>query len=861
MQPSPLKLAITLALISLATPIQAEQNPVEPLATANAQPRASDKVLATKGTAGTVQTQLDTVLVTGTRVDNNTLKDSATPITVLTARDLTNSGQANLLQALQTLLPSLNLPDNIQPDLGSIVRGAQLRNLSPAYTLVLINGVRRGTSAAYTGAYPGDVYVDLSLIPMSAIDHIEVLRDGASALYGADAVAGVINIILKKDAEGGQVSVEGGNSYNGDGSRGILRANGGFHFGRAGWVNLSLETTHQNIAITSPALNSSYLFYPAVNDSTGALQALGKNNSLPAGASANPAEAGRNSRAWINQGIFPYSQQSFAVNAGYDFSKALQVYGFATYSHRNAETPENYRLPNTIFISNPSALSLYPDGFTPWEVAHETDYQISGGARGEIDDWKWNFSSTYNSDGIDTYTDHSLNYSLDYPGGPTNFYDGFLGYNQLNSNLDLRRAFDLSFLPRPLELSFGLEYEHDQYKYLPGEWASYYGSGAASEVGNKPVDEARTTRQNIAAYAGLATHLTERWELDLAARFQHYSDFGGVPNGSIATRFNFTRHFALRGSLSNGFKAPSLVAESYTNTNDRNGATYAVVRPGSAIGQALGATPLQAEKAHNYSVGLVWDPENWLDITVDAYQIDVRNQIGVSPTVGLNTTTGEDANGHALTASQVAQITRRLESFGVDPIILKSGYFVNYFTNIGSVRTRGVDLNISASQDSPGWGHFRYTLAANFNTNRLTSQAALPAALQEFPNISLLTQSSLNSLLYLSPKRKLIGNINWYRHSWHANLKETYYGPLRRISTQTYYLNPRFVTDLSIGKDLGHGLSIDLGANNLFSQKPGKIPNWARSTGSLAQYPYVYDQSSPVSTVGGYYYGRVTYTF
>ncbi len=805
-------------------------------------------------------TTLDQVVVTGTRAENRKARESAAPITVLEAQDIVDSGKANLLEALQTLLPSFNLPNNIQPDLGSIIRGAQLRNLSPAYTLVLVNGVRRNTTAVYAGNYAGDVYVDLSLIPITAIDHIEVLRDGASSLYGADAVAGVINVILKKDAQGGSVSVEGGQAYQGDGSRGIVRANYGFNFGHGGWANLSLESIRQNIAITNASLKSTYLVYPAINSTTGSEASLGTNNSLPDGTLANPKEATRDNRPWINQGINPYTLQTFAANFGYEVSQDFQFYGFATYAHRKAQSAENFRTPSTIWSNNPGALELYPDGFTPWEAAIENDWTLNAGVKGLARGWDWNFSTTYSRDSVNTYTLHSLNFSLDYPGGPTDFYDGNISYNQLNSNLDFRRSFDIGWA-RPLDVAIGFEYEHDQYRYLPGDPDSYYGVGAASEVGNKPEDLARTGRHDQAAYVGASTHLTERWGIDASARFQKYSDFGGVPNFGLATRFDFTPEFALRASVSSGFKAPSLVTESYTNTNDRQGATYATVRPASAIGQALGATPLQAEKARNDSIGLVWDPVDWLDVTVDAYQIDVQNQLGSSPTVGVNTSTGTDASGNVLTAAQIAYITERLESFGVDPGILQTGYFVSYLTNVGDLRTRGVDINATAYQRDTAWGNFHYTLAANFNTNKLTKEAALSEALQDFPNISLLDDSTINSLLNLAPKRKFIADLGWNHDAWHANLKETLYGPLQRIGTVPYKVGSVAVTDLSIGREFGGHLTVDVGANNLLDTKPDKVPAWAQSTATRAQYAYSYDNTGPVSSIGGYYYLRATYTF
>jgi len=259
---------------------------------------------------------LDTVIVTGTRASGRTVQSSAAPIDVIDAADIGATGKANLLEALQNLLPSFNLPANIQPDLGSIVRGAQLRNLDPGYTLVLVNGKRRHTTAVtQDDGFSGSVWVDLGLIPVSAIERVEVLRDGASALYGSDAIAGVINIILKSTATGGEAALEYGQSYKGDGGVSKLHANLGLPLGERGFAHLAAEHTRQRLAVRTPPVRDDYLLYPAIDNITGQPVALGPRNTLPPGASPDPREASRPAHPWINQGVPEYRTQILADSA------------------------------------------------------------------------------------------------------------------------------------------------------------------------------------------------------------------------------------------------------------------------------------------------------------------------------------------------------------------------------------------------------------------------------------------------------------------------------------------------------------------------------------------------------------------
>ena len=804
---------------------------------------------------------VEAVLVTGARATGRTVANSAAPIDVLSAQQLQATGKLNLLDALDTALPSFNLPARVQPDLGSIVRAGQLRNLDPSHTLVLVNGKRRHTTAIVNeDGFPGSVATDLALIPTGAIARVEILRDGASAIYGSDAIAGVINIILKTD-DSVTLSSQLGTTDAGDGGNGYLRFDGGTRLGERGFAHFGAEYQQQDIAVRNFALNPGYLSYPAVRNSDGQLVRLGANNSLPAGASPNPAEATRNSNPWRNTGVPEARTASLSANLGYDLSDEVQLYGFGTYAHRNARSAQNFRLPNTIFNNNRGLLSIYPDGYTPYETTSENDVALTAGLKGETAGWNWDVSTSYGRDDIDVGVEHSANYALSYPGGPLDFRIGKQRYSRSTSNADVRRALALG-LPEAADLSFGLEYSHEAQQRSPGEPASYQGSGSSALAGYLPVDAADTKRHSYAAYVGLGAKLTPQLLLDAALRAEKYSDFGSKSTGRLSARYDFTPQFAVRGTLSNGFHAPSLVTQSYSNTSDHAGVPYTLARPDSAAARALGAQALKPEKSNNLTAGLTFSPTSTLRLALDAYQIRVDDRLGVSSNIGIDRSSGValDGSGRALSATQASVIENLLRSAG---LTVGNGLVAHYFANVGDTRTRGVDLT---AEDvlQVRTGKLRWTAAANLNRTSLVERAALPAVLQGLPNIATLSKAAQYDLLYRAPGDKEIVTLAYQSGAWAFNLRETRYGELKRLNTITggdYRLKAAFVTDLSVGVDLTRRINLLLGANNLFDRKASQLPREARSAASLAQYAGAYDNTGPLGVLGSYYYARASVRF
>ncbi len=829
-------------------------------ATAQAAPVATP---GTDGDGGRTASTLDTVLVTGTRASGRTVQNSATPIDVLGAEELNATGKANLLEALQNLLPSFNVPANIQPDLGSIVRGAQLRNLDPGYTLVLVNGKRRHTTAVtQDDGFSGSVWVDLGMIPVSAIERVEVLRDGASALYGSDAIAGVINIILKSEPSGGEVSIEHGQSYKGDGEVDKLRASVGLPLGAGGALQLSAEHTRQSLAIRNAPLNPGYLLYPAIDNASGALVPLGPRNTLPAGASPNPAEASRPLRPWINSGVPEYRTNAFAANASVPLG-SLTLYGFGTWSQRDAASPQNLRPANTLFVNNPGLLAVYPDGFTPWEETDETDFELTLGLKGQLGAWDWDLSTGYGKDDVDVHVSNSANYSLTYPGGTTDFYTGSHVYSQGVSNLDLRRGFENTLFDGPIEFAAGLEYLEQKFQLKAGEPDAWFGRGSNAISGYLPADALRTDRNSTAVYAGASARVTARWFLDLAGRHERHSDFGSVTTGRLSTRFDVTDRFGLRASLNNGFHAPALVTQSFSGTFDSVGTINRLAPAGTPEALALGGVALQPEKSDNRSLGFNWAPARGLNLAVDVYQIEVEGRIALSPQIGYDKSDPAnpvDANGRALTPAQVAIIDGLIAGAGLQPDA--EIFYVRYFNNAGDTRTRGVDLTFEATTETERLGRFRWTLAANYNKTELTRVAELPGELQQLPHIDLLNASAQLALTERAPRRKEILGVNWQSGGWHAGVRVKHIGKLRRSGNGLLYDVPdTWLTDVSAGYEFAGGLRLDVGADNVFDRYPRHIPDAYRSANSIAQYPWAYDNSGPVGLLGGYWYARVGYRF
>ncbi|HEV7383945.1 MAG TPA: TonB-dependent receptor, partial [Phenylobacterium sp.] len=581
------------------------------------------------------------VIVTGTRVTGLKAADSAAPVQVLGSDALKRVGQPDLIQSLTQNLPSFN-SESFGTDTGQLTLSAQLRGLNPNNTLVLVDGKRRhstGNLHVAPGVFQGAATPDLGLIPVGAIDHVEVLQDGAAAQYGSDAIAGVVNIILKTANHGGTLSGTGGSYYSNGGATGAFSANIGLPIGDKGFINLTAETRYHDFSQQGGADRRLFNLDGTLKAGLNAVDAAGVKNA-PDSPRVNHIYGDASSNVY--NGFY---------NAGYELGEGVQLYSFGSYSHRKASAFENYRLPSRVIaspvlgvggsVTTPGELIPFPNGFNPREALREDDYSVTGGIKGVMADWNWDLSTTYGRDKNEISTLNSANSSLfvDTHTTPRNFFDGAFVSSEWTGNLDISRAIEVG-AASPLNVAFGAEGRKETYAISTGDPASIYKEGGQSYPGFQPSDAASHSRTNYAGYVDLAVDPIAGLKVDLAGRYEHYSDFGSTTVGKLTARYDFNPAFAIRGTVSTGFRAPTLAEEFYSATNVAP--TFAVVNlpPNSPAAHLVGFQNLKPEKSTNYSVGFVAHPFEGLQITADAYQIEIRDRVIPTGTLlGLDGTT------------------------------------------------------------------------------------------------------------------------------------------------------------------------------------------------------------------------------
>ncbi|NNM61144.1 MAG: TonB-dependent receptor [Steroidobacteraceae bacterium] len=755
---------------------------------------------------------MQTVVVTGTRERDRTVATSLSPIDVLTPQDITATGATNLAQALRVLLPSFNFPQPSVTDATDATQPAQLRGLSPDQTLVLVDGKRQHTTSIVNvngtlgrGSSP----VDLNAIPISAIDHIEVLRDGAAAQYGSDAIAGVINIILKHGPNHGSASLTGGQYDQGDGRTWQGGADAGVAIGSRGWVRLSIDGEHQ--------------------DPT---NRAGPDPRFP----TDPTYG----KVTFHYGLPQLKAEQAALNLQYDFTPQVELYAFSLFNHRDVSAGGFFRSLSQYATSTPSAAATYPNGYLPIENSAINDDSEVVGLRGKVLGWHYDISANTGGNSWQLHTTDTFNYSLG-ASSPTSFYIGKLSNRQNIVNADFTRNFRPSVLRNPLTVAWGLEYRHEKFTIENGDSASYYGAGAQVYPGYQPGDAGTHTRSDRAVYVDFENDLTDKLSVGLAVRNEHFSDFGNTTSEKLSGRFAFNHVVAIRATASTGFRAPSLQQEYYSSTainfvNTGNGnvpytiRTFPVTDP-AAI--ALGAQPLRPEKSRNFSVGVVLTPSSGFYTTLDLYQITIDNRIILS--------------GNLIGAA----VQNYLTSVGVP--FVSGGRF---FTNAVNTRTRGADLVSTYNLDLRD-SSVKFTAGANYNKTQILSIAANPAQLG-LAGLSLpvIDRTEQGRITVGTPRTKAFVASDWTRGAWTLHGQLTRYGSFTSLgftpsSDQTY--GAKFVLDAAV--DYAYkALTLTVGANDLNNAYPQRN-DAANNFDGILPYP----QGSPFGFSGAYYYGTVAY--
>jgi iron complex outermembrane receptor protein len=826
MKPSKISAAALVVLLPAALQAQTAPAPAAPS-------------LSSTDTNGQLGSSAEQVIVTGTRQLGRTKAQSPAPVDVISATDLQATGEQNVFDALNKVLPSLDLPP-VGFDTAGLVRSIRLRGLSPDDVLVLIDGKRRHVSAninADIGPVGGSDPVDLDMIPISLIDHIEVLRDGAAAQYGSDAIAGVINIILKHADHGGSAYAQEGATYVQDGFTNNLGVSAGTSLGGNGFFDLGADYRYHDHTNRDGT-------FPGVTGPNGTGTQLATPFTVP-----NPKTVSQ------IEGDPRYNLASVGYNTGYTIG-AAEIYSFGTYAYRHSEAFENYRDPNTsrTFVpvaitpstpfGNLTAFNYYPGGFEPLEAVNEDDYAATLGLKGDLgDDWHYDLSSTYGGDieNISTIASINTDYLHAFGVSPTHFHAGEFNDTEWTNNLDIDKPIDLGFLAAPLNVAFGGEFRRNTYQLQPGDSAATFGGGSQAYPGFTQASAGNYHRTNEAGYVDINTYPVEHWQIDLAGRFEHYSDVKNTETGKFTTRYDITPWFAVRGTISNGFRAPSLAQEGFAAVNVGPTTASGQFPVNSAAARALGSIPLKPERSQNYEVGIVTEPMDRMHVAVDLYRIDIRDQIVDS---------GAFSGPAALAA---------LELSGLLPPTCSAAtgcnVYAQYFTNGVNTKNYGADVTIDYTMPLNDYGKIAWLLAANFSSITITHQEASAA----------LTPDVLSEISEDTPKSKIILQGTYTYDKWSLMGRVTRYGQSVEVLADgpnggaPYTANrnaPAFIGDVEIGYKITPELTFTLGADN-FTDK------YANHTTAISRYHNAveYIPSSPYGIDGGFYYGRLAYNF
>ena len=795
-----------------------------------------------------IQLQELVVVGVGTRGQGRTVTDSPVPVDVVTEQEIIETGEAEVGRIIQALIPSFNFSSSTISDGTDSVRPATLRGLGPDQVLVLVNGKRRHGSALIhvnTSVGRGTAGTDLNAIPVSAIKRIEVLRDGASAQYGSDAIAGVINIVLK-DSYDGALHTSVGQTSESDGTRYTARLNKGFQIGEDGVLHAALELGHRG-----PTNRAGLSGAKQYNDSV-----VDENNVL----TMDPGNKERNfNRRNFRIGDAELDQFSGAFNYSNPIDAlGSEIYAFGDFSQVQNESGGFYRRANQL-DRNPLT-STYPDGFLPLIHTTVSDFSIGAGIVREFENnLKTDLAVVHggNSFNFEVTNSHNASWvalncmSRETCAAQTSADAGTLSLALTTVNLDFSWPWQDA-----VHLAWGLEYRLDSYMIEAGEEYSYLdydgpGTGGSGGIqvfpGFKPSNEVNETRNAFSVYVDTEIYLSDILLVSPAVRFENYSDFGSTVNGKVASKLDLSAELALRGSVSTGFRAPSMQQLYFNNIStqfrDVEGQQIAfevgTFRNDSSLAKAIGIPALDAETSVTGSVGFVYQPLPEFTLTTDFYHIDVSDRIIISNQINADT------------PGIPASVQRAIIEAGGD-----RGQF---FMNAADTRTQGVD--VVATWDVPfvTTGDLGLRLLATVSETEITDvnlPADLPSALFGEQDRSIVEEWQPSYRLTLS------GTYGLDRFS--AALAVHGYGPYTVLDGQRQTYDARYLTDLRLGYRLAFG-RLTIGANNLFNVTPEENEIGQSRGGTIiapdgsviVDSPGVFTysrRSAPFGFNGGFYY-------
>ncbi len=796
---------------------------------------------AQEATAQARAEEPQSVVVLGSRSTAKTALDTAVPVGLISAKDMQNSGQLELGKLLQTLDPSFNFTSTFISDGTDIIRPATLRGLGPDQLLVLVNGKRRHQQALVNVQQTigrGSAGTDINAMPLSAIHHIEVLRDGAAAQYGSDAIAGVINIVLKSQVGETQLSGMVGTTSKGDGDLVSGGANTGFALGAdGGFLNLTVEGRHR-----------------------------GETNR------AGP-DTLRVSPARVTQRIGDSLAKDAYLwwNAAIPLDKASEFYAFGGVSKRTGDSAGFFRSAG----DGRTVPAVYPNGFLPNILTTVKDASLAVGYRRDLaNEWKLDVSVNHGRSELGFHERNSINVSYWYepkPGGgiyaasPLEADTGRLKFNQTTFNADLRGPLEVG--GAKVLLAGGVEYRRDNYAIEAGDPVSYqYGrtnnpavkifdqtggiaaSGAQGFPGYTPGTAVDAGRHNVAAYLDAEHNLTTQLLVAGAVRFEKYSDFGNTTTGKLSMRYDPSRSFGMRGSVSTGFRAPGVQQKFYssvsTNLNSAGVLTETLTaREGSAVTRAFGISPLKQETSKSASIGMILRPATNFSVTADLYRTNIDERIVFSSNIAPE-------SGPCLTAA-ACPIKAIL-----DP--LKVGQ-AQFFTNAIDTSTDGFDL---VAEHTTKWTGATLVMSGQlgFNQTKVKNRHSQSPVLS---GAQLFDDSQVTLIERGQPRQHHVIAADYTAGAWNLNTRANYYGEVQGQGFTAPFIQTweaKWLVDLSLRYSFTKRLSVGLGMNNVFDTYPTE---WDKTKAfPFPQLGFTHCwETCPVGINGRSGYARVDYAF
>ena len=811
------------------------------------------------------------IAVVGSRAAPRSVADSAVPIDIISDEEFKQQGATDMVSMMQTVVPSFNVNDQPINDASTLVRPANLRGMASDHTLVLVNGKRRHRSAVITflggGLSDGAQGPDISVIPAAALKQVEVLRDGAAAQYGSDAIAGVINFVLNDASEGGTFEARYGSYYEGDGDMIQLSGNVGLPLSDKGFINLSAE-------------------YRTADDTSRSIQRADAADLIAAGntAVADPAQI------WGSPEI-KHDIKLFA-NLGLELSDSAEAYLFGNFAEREVEGGFYFRNPHTrsgvyadpdgnllvgdltgdmsgncptninvgdnvlenpIYINqvqnNPDCFAfneILPGGFTPRFGGTVTDMSLVFGTQGELDnDITYDVSLNLGQNEVDFAISNTINPSLG-PETPFEFSPGRYTQSEQTLDIDFTKPFDVG-LYEPLFVATGFQYRNESYESFAGDTASYeigplatqgFGIGSNGFPGLAANSQGRVSRNNIALYIDAEAYITENFMLAGALRYEDFSDFGDTTKGKIAFRWQALENIAFRGAFSTGFKAPTLGQSNVRNVTTAFGTggqliDRATLPPTDPVSQLKGGEQLTPEESESITFGVVADFDNGLFITADYYNIELTDRIST-------------ASGIALTEDDIATLLEQ----GVNDA--SSFSEISFFTNDFDTTTEGLDVVANYAMDMMG-GETKFSLAYNWTSTEVDRAS---------DNISDFRIRMLEDNL---PAVRYSATANHTNGDWRFLARMNYFGsifedhldsalPIEKVGSEITF-------DFEVAYNVSEQFTVTVGAKNAFDEYPDENNTDAGGITYAQIAGSAYPTTSPIGINGGFYYLRGVYTF